>query len=182
MRHLSVQPRLLWALLSLLWFNQEAVAEEITLTCTIPTQNTDGSTLTDLAGIRFYESPVAGGPYTQVAQEATCSTVIDRPAGTYYFTSKAYNTAGVESDYSNEATKTITTQPAPPTGLTVTGSLFAHGLSQSKNVLSTYIVGRVPLGTACDGSTRLNNMYRVSFEAVAWIGTARPLVVFAECG
>ena len=157
-------------------------AAPITLSCTLPTENTDSTPLTDLAGIRFYESQVTGGPYTQIADEPGCTVDIDRPSGDWYFVATAYNDAGEESDYSNETLKNISSIPAPPTGLTVTGSLLAYGLSQTRDVLTTYPIGRVPLGTECDTSMQVNNMYQVPWAAVVWVGSARPEFIIAECG
>jgi len=179
--HVSLQSRIGIALLSLLWLSY-AQGAPITLSCTLPTQNTDGTPLTDLAGIRFYEAQVLGGPYTQIADQPGCTVDIDKPAGDWYFVATAYNAAGVDSAYSNEVLKNISSIPAPPSGLTVTGSLLAYGLSQTKDVLTTYPVGRVPLGTACDTTMQVNGMYQVSFDLVAWVGTARPVFVVAECG
>ena len=78
------QPIIALVLLAWLFFAPIAYAGSITLTCTAPTQNEDGTPLIDLAGIRFYEAQVAGGPYTLVADEPVCATTFDRPPGTYY--------------------------------------------------------------------------------------------------
>ena len=172
----------LYLMLLLTFMPSIVLAGPITLTCTLPTQNTDGTPLTDFAGIRFYESQTTGGPYTQIADQLGCTLEVDRPAGDWYFVATAYNSADVESDYSNEASKNISSTPNPPAGLVVTGSLLVYGLSQTKDVLTTYPVGRVPLGVACDTSMQVNGMYQVAFDLVEWMGTARPVFVVAECG
>lgn len=172
-----------WALLALLGLSLFAEAGPVELTCTLPTLNTDGTPLTDLQGIKFYESAVSGGPYVLVDDQPVCLSNLTRTAGTYYFVSTAYNVAGTESDYSNEASKTVPASvPSPPAGLTVTGSLLAYGISQSQDVLTVYAVGNVPLSTPCNVNMTVNGLYQVPTAAVAWVGTVRPPVVFATCG
>ena len=83
----------------------------ITLNWTPPTQNEDGSTLTDLAGYRIYYGKSSGSYTNQVnIDTAGISTyVIDNLVpSTYYFVATAVNSAGVESRYSNEAMKEVT--------------------------------------------------------------------------
>lgn len=81
-----------------------------TLTWTAPTQRTDGSPLTDLAGYRVY--------WGQESRNYTESVEIDNPGvttyviddlgpGTHYFATTAVSADGLESEYSNEASKTI---------------------------------------------------------------------------
>src|SRR5690606_41140435 len=84
--------------------------KSVTLTWLPPTENEDGSALTDLAGykIRYGQSP---GNYTKtvtVPQPGLSSWQIDNlVSGTYYFVISAYNSSGVESSYSNEASKAL---------------------------------------------------------------------------
>jgi hypothetical protein len=81
-----------------------------TLTWTAPTQNTDGSSLTDLAGFRLYYGT---DPGLLTAQQllanplATQFKVTGLPSGTWYFAVSAYNSGGVESALSNVGSKTI---------------------------------------------------------------------------
>jgi hypothetical protein len=81
-----------------------------TLSWTPPTRNTDGSPLTNLAGYRVRWGTSAGN--------YTSSTTLNNPGltsyvvgslvpGTYYFVVTALNSAGVESQFSNAASKTI---------------------------------------------------------------------------
>lgn len=159
-------------------------AGEITLTCTDPTQNEDGSELTDLAGVRIYESYVSGGPYNEVQDVANCAAIpiLNRADGTYYFVATAYNIAGVESAYSNETSKTVTTAPQPPSNLVANGNLVAYAIQMSPNVINTYAVGTVPAGTPCDPNMSANGFHRVPVSAVDFIGDANAKVVVAECG
>jgi len=81
-----------------------------TVSWTPPTTNTDGSALTDLASYRVTYGLAADA----LSQSATISnaglssyTVEGLSQGTWYFAVVAVNTAGVESDISNVASKTI---------------------------------------------------------------------------
>ena len=71
-----------------------------TLDWTIPTLNTDGSALTNLAGYRVYYGSSASTLNQQVsiASAATAQASIEQlTAGTWYFAISDYTTAGVES-------------------------------------------------------------------------------------
>lgn len=81
-----------------------------TLSWTPPTQNTDGSALTDLAGYRIYWGTSSGNYDNSVTINnpgVTTYLVENLAPGTYEFVSTALNSGGVESDYSNPATKTV---------------------------------------------------------------------------
>lgn len=88
----------------------QAVANgSATLSWTPPAQNEDGSSLDDLDGytVHWGKEP---GSYTNSADiDAGLSRyVVDSlTTGTWYFAMRAYNTSGVYSAYSNEASKTI---------------------------------------------------------------------------
>jgi len=92
--------------------NDVPMTGSVTLSWTAPTQNTDGSPLTDLAGYRIYYG-TSPGNYTQqpivIDNPGLTSYVVDNlAAGTYYFVSTSVNLQGIQSDYSNVATKTVT--------------------------------------------------------------------------
>lgn len=113
------------------------------LAWTPPTQNSDGSVITNLAGFRLYHGVAESNLVTTVQladPSATTYTFSGLPLGTRYFALRSYNTAGVESVVlSNVASKNITPSsvstpvfnqsidvkvtvqvtPNPPTGLTV---------------------------------------------------------------
>jgi len=81
-----------------------------TISWTPPTQNTDGSTLSDLAGYRV-QYGTSSGALTQtidVANPGVATYVVTGLAsGNWFFAVKAYNNAGAESANSNVVNKTI---------------------------------------------------------------------------
>ena len=75
-----------------------------------PTTNADGSNLTDLAGFHVYYGNQANLLNVEVDvndRNATSYVVGNLAAGTWYFAVAAVNAAGLESDLSNTASKTI---------------------------------------------------------------------------
>lgn len=80
-----------------------------TLTWTPPQYNEDGSTLTDLAGYKIYWGPEEGNyPNSdKVSEGVTEHIVTDLTPGTWYFVATAVNDDGVESKYSNVASKEV---------------------------------------------------------------------------
>jgi len=114
----------------------EWVSASALLTWTLPTQNTDGTPYTDPKGIKIYYDMTQGGPYENIVdlQDPNVTTHVVSPLipGTWFFTSVAYNQLDVESDKSNEVSKTVGTEsetdsvgitvnpkPASPVNLTV---------------------------------------------------------------
>ncbi len=80
------------------------------LSWTPPTTNTNGTPLNDLDHYSIYYGRTSGGPYTEqvdVPAPAATHTIDFLPGGTWYFVSTAVNERGVESDYSNEGSKTL---------------------------------------------------------------------------
>ena len=80
------------------------------LSWTPPTQNTDGTALTNLAGYRVYWG-TSQGNYTNsttISNPGLSSYVVEQltPA-TWYFALTAVNSAGAESSYSNVASKQV---------------------------------------------------------------------------
>ena len=82
----------------------------VTLNWTPPTQNTDGTSLTNLAGYRIYAGTSASN-LTQAAEIAnpgvTSYLVENLTSGTWYFSVHVYNADGSESSPSNPVSKTI---------------------------------------------------------------------------
>ena len=87
------------------------VTRTATLNWTPPTQNMDGSPITNLAGYKvLYGS--SSGQYSQalsvpVATMTSVAIEALEAGRTWYFTVKAVNTSGVESDFSNEVSKLL---------------------------------------------------------------------------
>jgi hypothetical protein len=82
----------------------------VTLRWQAPTQNTDGSALTDLAGYRilYGKSTTALTQTVSVANPSLTVYVVEQlTSGTWYFAIKAYTSDGTESANSNVASKTI---------------------------------------------------------------------------
>jgi hypothetical protein len=82
----------------------------VTLSWTPPTQNTDGTALTDLAGYNIYWGTTGGSyPNKATINNASVSTYVveNLSPGTYQFVATAFNAAGVESSYSGVAEKTV---------------------------------------------------------------------------
>ena len=81
-----------------------------TLTWTAPTENVDGSALTDLAGYRILYGTSSSNltQSLQVANPSVTSYMMESlPAGTYYFAVRAYTKYGAESANSNLASKSV---------------------------------------------------------------------------
>lgn len=152
-----------------------------TLTCTPPTQNTDGSIITTPLSYRFRHGTVQGS-YPDVRSAPGCALVWDGFApGTHFFVATAVSAAGVESAFSNAASKVITAAPNPPSALTVQQDLTAYVINQSRNRIVLVGAGSIPSGTACDTTQQVLGKYVVDIAAVVWAGTVRSQVVFATC-
>src|SRR5262249_23636490 len=80
-------------------------SSNVTLGWTPPTENTDGTALTDLVGYKIYYG-AESQTYTQtvtVDNPGLASYVVQNlPTGTYYFAVAAYNSSGLESLLSDE--------------------------------------------------------------------------------
>ena len=81
-----------------------------TLSWTPPTQNEDGSPLEDLAGYKIYWGTSPGFYPNSVTLDnpgLTTYVVENLAPGTYEFVATAFNASGMESVYSNIATRTL---------------------------------------------------------------------------
>jgi hypothetical protein len=82
----------------------------VSLSWTAPIKNTDGSTLTNLAGFRVYYGTTAGS-YSRSVQlpspNLTSVVIEDLTTARWYFAVKAYTTRGVESAFSGSISKLI---------------------------------------------------------------------------
>ena len=82
----------------------------VTLSWTPPTQNMDGSYLTDLAGYNIYYG-LTEGQYSQrinIDNPGIATYVVTNLSpNTYYFVATSYNTNGVESPYSQPVIRVV---------------------------------------------------------------------------
>ena len=87
-----------------------AAAGTVNLSWQAPTRNTDGTPLTNLAGYRVHYGTVPD-QYTESVQlpgpALTSVAIEDLAPARWYFAVKAYNSAGVESDFSTSVNKLI---------------------------------------------------------------------------
>jgi hypothetical protein len=161
------------------------------LAWTPPTSNTDGSSLTNLAGYRV----VWGASATTLTSVVQISnpginryTVTGLSAGTVFFGVKAYTSTGVESLLSNVVSKAITTTPAatgeavvsvtvtprpnPPTQLQVVETtVYNVGQFYHERWLPLRGVryGTIPLGEPCMANRPvLDSYYGVDKTKVTW--------------
>ena len=82
----------------------------ITLSWTAPTQNEDGTALTDLAAYKFYYGTLTGVYTDEVRIDnpgLTTYIIENLVPTTYYIVATAINNAGAESAFSNEAVKRV---------------------------------------------------------------------------
>jgi hypothetical protein len=83
----------------------------VTLSWQPPTQNADGTPLTDLAGYNIYVGTGSSNyDYRQVRVDnpGLSSYVVENlEPGTYYFAATSFNASGVESAFSGEAVKIV---------------------------------------------------------------------------
>ncbi len=86
-----------------------AVNGSVSLSWQAPTQNVDGTALTDLAGFRIYYGQISGSytDHVDVTSPTSTAQSLTLPSGTYYFAMTAVDGSGNESAYSNEVTKTL---------------------------------------------------------------------------
>jgi hypothetical protein len=89
---------------------QAVTTSSVTLNWSAPAVNTDGSSLTNLAGYRINYGTTAGN-LTSTAQVAsaglTTYTIDNLASGTWYFTIKAYSSTGTESSATNSVSVTL---------------------------------------------------------------------------
>lgn len=129
----------------------------VSLSWVAPTENTDGTPLTDLAGYNIY--------YGRSSAQYEQTYAVDNPALTSFVLDVPC--VGLE----------------PLSGLTVTESnLYVFMLNQTKNNPVLEPVGTIPAGTPCNGTKSINgNYYVVDVDLVDWAGSVRPQVVWAQC-
>jgi len=154
-----------------------------------PTENVDGTPLTDLVSVNLRVGTQPGGPYDvntvnypTTEPGASLCTDVEAPPGDYFVVATAVDVDGNESTFSNQVIKTeIDTTPQTPIILPETRTVFTVIKQPDRFVLLP--IGTVPPGTECDPNNSVNGHGVVPVESVIWnVGsTARPIVVVARC-
>jgi hypothetical protein len=171
-----------------------------TIAWTAPTTNTDGSSLTDLTSynILFGTSSTALNQSQSVKDpKATSATIAALGTGTWYFSVRAVNSAGVESSSSNVAQKSVTaasaaktvaisvtpTTPPPTTTTLKTVSTVAYDVLMRNNVrVLGRQVGTVKIGTVCQSHYVVGtSYYKVAATDVKVTIQPRSNTIVAKC-
>jgi hypothetical protein len=176
-----------------------ANATDLTVKCTAPTTNTDGSPIDASATITFN---VYGGmqgtsplPLLTPTPLSTCSrTATKVNVGVVCYAVSAVETINGVSAESAQTVPVCTTvsppTPAAPTNPAVTVSVpgtanTAYILEKSSDNVILIPAGTVPAGTACDSTqtvTRNGSTFAmVPHSAVTWTGSVTSLAAFAKC-
>jgi hypothetical protein len=177
----------------------QAINGTAALSWTPPTQNTDGTALTNLAGydVLYGSSCTALSQTLTLKDPSLTSYQMQLPPGPYCFAMKSYNTNGDRSPApGNTATKTVTVGPAPTCTSTVhvdvtvlpsppallTVDTTAYEINKTTDALALNAVGSVPLGVTCKPEYDANGLNVVPRDLVKFKTSTRPLVVVAKCG
>lgn len=148
-----------------------AHAGEATVSWTAPTQNCDGSQLTDLSG---YE--LRWGQGTALPAKAdTAYLVQNLPPGEWWFSVASLTTGGEKSQF------VTVTKVIPPEEFKTVGTVVYTFIKNEDRIL-VLPVGTVALGVACDATQTVNGKHVVPRSAVTWTGSVRPVVALADCG
>lgn len=163
---------------------------------TAPTQNTDGSALTDLAGFRIYYGTSASNlSLLQAINSASTRSFQHNglTVGTHYYAVTAVNAGGVESARSATGSKTVTAAPSGSASVTLTVPRAPTLTVQQTTAYDVRMkglrfvlnqpVGTVPLGTVCHRDFALpDGYYRVDRKAVTLATRTSSAVIVAQCG
>jgi hypothetical protein len=164
---------------------------------TAPTTNTDGSALTDLAGFKIVYGTSSSSLTNSVtvSDKAARSKVIGAlGAGTWYFSVRALNAAGVQSGNSNVTSRTITAATASKTvNITISGGGSTKTLKTSLTSVYDVVsvngvrtlgrkIGTIGLNKPCDKAYKVEpNYYRVAQSLVTQTTTPRSTSVVVVC-
>jgi hypothetical protein len=172
------------------------------LSWTAPTQNTDGSALTNLAGYKIYHATTsadvaAATPITVSDKTAVTYTITELPTGPRYYGIKAINTEGIMSVMSGlvnnvitipatvaNANVTVNVKPKPPVILTVEQVVYEVRENPTWGTMLGRTVGTVPLGTQCNAPMLYTNSgvyYEVPLDAVTLTRMPKSAVVVVKC-
>lgn len=149
-----------------------ALGGEADLTWVAPTQNCNGTPLTNLAKYDL--------TYGQKRQELPLTplskTVTGLTPGTWWFSLAAVNSTGDRSEF-------VTVEKViPPEEFVTTTTTVYTFVKADGNIVVLPTLHTVPLGVQCDATQSVNGKYIIPRGAVTWSGTARPVAVVGDCG
>lgn len=169
-----------------------ALADQVTLSWTNATENTDGTPIEATGPTALVstviewsmcdpETSMVQVPLQEVTVPASVTThVIATGSGTFCFRAKHVNEAGESSDWSNVAVKTVNATPLPPGDL-IAQAVTVYSVSKLTDGFLLLAVGKVPIGTSCDKTQTVNGKYVVPTSEVEWDTSNRAPVVVADC-
>jgi hypothetical protein len=188
--------------LTLLLFSASAFAQtaNLSVSCTPPVQNTDGSPIPAGGTGSISKYTVSYGLCVSGALPATptaidsqiCGTALTVAPGVWCAAVTATNTYGNASAFSLLVTKTILAPtPNAPSSIQVADTTI-YQIEATKDKLALLPVGTVPGGTLCDAAQSVSgflnlrvtptNVVPLQGVSVTWYGNVRPQVVVAQCG
>lgn len=167
-----------------------ADAATVQLTCTAPTKNTDGTTITAALTYKAYwgTSATSLSNVSDLAGPGCAGSVVvpDPAAGTSitYHIAVTAMANGVESAKSNTASKTFTTPlpiPNPPILLTTGGLVWQASPNYSNFAWKLGAqVGSIAAGIKCDANRKIGTEYYRVTGPIVWTGGKKDYVV-AKC-
>lgn len=167
----------------------------VVITWTAPTENTDDTPLTDLAGYKIYWGTTPGGPYPDIVEVSAPTTTrleLTEADGLianlrYYFVATAFNAEQTESARSNEANKLVQhgRVPVDPGPLSTTNVQIVYAIFQTTDRVTLVPIGTVGDDVECDPQMSVQDLnriaYRVPQESVDFLPGSQSEVAFAEC-
>jgi hypothetical protein len=168
----------------LIYFVNSTYAFDVTLAW-------DANNETDLAGYKVYYGASAGGPYNGSGSLEGASPIVvplsslANPSspefsvhgladGTYFFVASAYNTAGLESGYSNQVSAQAPATPPttpPANGAPTLSSLEVNGISGSTTVYTNNPNGHVVIRIVASDDALVNQYLILDGNSNANSGT-----------
>lgn len=177
-----------------------------TLTWTLPTTNTNGTVLTDLAGFHVFFGKAAGTLDQEAIVGGATATTVDIPEllpGTWFFAVASTNAKGLDGPLSTVVSKTIAGTPpatasktvavtvnpvpSPPTGITVIEKTAYYVRPDEHRwafLRGDRYDGKVKLGAACDELRATVDGYNVIARPSRAVTPTPPTgtVLVARCG
>jgi hypothetical protein len=167
--------------------------------------NTDGSTLTNLAGYYIYRGTTSAN-LTKLTPSAGPGATSYRDAnlapGTYVYAVSAVNSATppLESAKSNLGSSTVALEsasastsfgvdvvPSPPVLISVTSSVAYEIRPNAGGALTASRIGVIPLGTPCSSDTKTvagvkyNRVSASAIDLINWPQKIPPVDTYARC-